>query len=118
VATLAVINAMIADLGTWNLGLPLEEELARTWHDDMLWWGPEGIGATYTIPRYARQHAGPFRAAFTDRTTHRPPAASGRRALRRVLRLAQFHRAPQGRVHGHAGIGQDRRVPGDRHLPP
>jgi hypothetical protein len=59
---------MISDLGTWNLGLPLEEELRRTWQEDMLWWGPEGIGATYTIPRYAAQHAGPFRAAFTDRT--------------------------------------------------
>jgi hypothetical protein len=67
-ATLAVINAMIGDLGTWNLGLPLEEELRRTWVEDMLWWGPEGIGATYTIPRYAAQHSGPFRAAFTDRT--------------------------------------------------
>jgi predicted ester cyclase len=66
--TLALINAMIGDLGTWNLGLPLQEELRRTWAEDMLWWGPEGIGATYTIPRYARQHSGPFRAAFTDRT--------------------------------------------------
>ena len=66
--TLAAINAMIGDLGTWNLGLPLEEELRRTWNEDMIWWGPEGIGATYTIPRYARQHSGPFRAAFSDRT--------------------------------------------------
>jgi ketosteroid isomerase-like protein len=68
VRTLAAINAMIADLGQWQLGLPIEYELARTWHDDMVWWGPEGIGATYTIPRYARQHAGPFRAAFTERS--------------------------------------------------
>ena len=30
----------------------------------MIWWGPAGIGATYTIERYAKQHAGPFRAAF------------------------------------------------------
>ena len=67
-ATLVAINAMIGDLGNWDLGLPLEEELRRTWHEDMIWWGPEGIGATYTIPRYAAQHAGPFRAAFTDRT--------------------------------------------------
>jgi hypothetical protein len=28
--------------------------------------GPEGIGATYTIPRYAQQHAGPFRAGFAS----------------------------------------------------
>ena len=31
--TLDVTNAMISDLGTWALGLPLEEELARTWND-------------------------------------------------------------------------------------
>ncbi len=66
--TLAAINAMITDLGTWQLGLPLEEELARTWNDDMIWWGPAGIGATYTIERYAKQHSGPFRAGFKDRT--------------------------------------------------
>ena len=66
--TLALINAMISDLGQWNSGLSLEDELARTWHDDMIWWGPEGIGATYTIERYAKQHSGPFRAGFTDRS--------------------------------------------------
>lgn len=68
VRTLELINAMITDLGNWDLGLPLEEELERTWHDDMLWWGPTGIGASYTIERYAKQHAGPFRAAFRRRT--------------------------------------------------
>ncbi|QEE34859.1 nuclear transport factor 2 family protein [Octadecabacter sp. SW4] len=70
-ATLATINAMISDLGTWNLGLPLEQELARTWHDDMIWWGPAGVGATYTIDRYATQHSGPFRAGFSERTKTR-----------------------------------------------
>ncbi len=66
--TLAAINAMITDLGQWNSGLSLEDELRRTWHEDMMWWGPAGIGATYTIPRYAKQHSGPFRAGFTDRS--------------------------------------------------
>lgn len=66
--TLATINAMINDLGTWQLGLPLEEELARTWHNDMIWWGPTGIGAAYTIERYAKQHSAPFRAAFSERS--------------------------------------------------
>lgn len=78
--TLATIEAMIADLGQWNLGLPLEEELARTWHDDMLWWGPTGIGATYTIERYAMQHSGIFRAAFTDRA-----------ATNHICRMAEGH---------------------------
>ncbi|WP_025313438.1 nuclear transport factor 2 family protein [Roseicyclus elongatus] len=79
-ATLAAINAMIGDLGTWGLGLPLEEELARTWADDMIWWGPHGIGATYTIERYAKQHSGPFRAGFADRAK-----------TRHLARLAEGH---------------------------
>jgi len=66
--TMDAMDAMINDLGTWQLGLPLEEELARTWHDDMIWWGPAAIGATYTIERYAKQHSGPFRAGFSDRS--------------------------------------------------
>ena len=66
--TLSVINTMISDLGQWDSGLALCEELAQTWHDDMTWWGPEGIGATYTIKRYAQQHSGPFRASFSDRS--------------------------------------------------
>ena len=66
--TLNVMHSMINDLGQWDSGLPLEEELAQSWHDDMIWWGPAGIGATYTIARYAKQHSGPFRAAFSDRT--------------------------------------------------
>ena len=78
--TLAAINAMITDLGQWKSGMTLEEELARTWHDDMLWWGPHGIGATYTIERYAKQHSGPFRAAFTERSK-----------TRHLCRLAEGH---------------------------
>lgn len=66
--TLAAINAMIADLGRWDSGLSLEDELRRTWCEDMIWWGPSGIGATYTIERYAKQHAGPFRESFVERT--------------------------------------------------
>lgn len=69
-ATLRAIDAMVTDIAKWSGGKtePLEEELRRTWHEDMLWWGPAGIGATYTIERYAKQHSGPFRAAFVDRT--------------------------------------------------
>lgn len=77
--TLDLINAMIADLGQWQSGLALEDELRRTWAEDMLWWGPEGIGATYTIPRYADQHARPFRAGFAERseTAHVARLAEG-----------------------------------------
>ncbi len=76
---MAAIEAMIGDLGTWKSGLTLEDELARTGHDDMLWWGPEDIGATYTIERYAKQHSGPLHAAFSNRskTKHLARVAEG-----------------------------------------
>lgn len=40
--------------------------LANTWHNDMLWFGPSGIGATYTIDRYQLQHQGPFGEGLDD----------------------------------------------------
>jgi hypothetical protein len=57
-ATLATINRMLTGMG--DRSGDWEARMARSWHDDMLWWGPAGIGATYTIPRYKRQHATPF----------------------------------------------------------
>jgi ketosteroid isomerase-like protein len=67
--TMAAINAMISDISAWTGGdiSGLVDELRRTWNEDMIWWGPAGIGATYTIERYAEQHSGPFRMAFRER---------------------------------------------------
>jgi len=67
--TLDAINYMVNDIKTWKGGReePLVDELRRSWNEDMIWWGPAGIGATYTIERYAQQHSGPFRAGFKDR---------------------------------------------------
>jgi hypothetical protein len=64
--TLSIINAMLSDMRDRSQTMPIEPRLARTWNDDMLWWGPAGIGATFTIARYVRQHAGPFRAALNE----------------------------------------------------
>ncbi|MCI2401123.1 nuclear transport factor 2 family protein [Aliiroseovarius subalbicans] len=68
--TLAAIDHMVSDIKTWRGGVeePLVDELRRSWNEDMIWWGPAGIGATYTIERYAQQHSGPFRAGLTDRS--------------------------------------------------
>ena len=70
VETLALVNRMIADLYELNnsgsMGCP-PEVLERSWTKDMLWYGPAGIGATYTIPRYQEQHQLPFRANLTDK---------------------------------------------------
>lgn len=67
--TRAAIKAMLSDISAWTGGSidGLVAELRRSWNDDMIWWGPAGIGATYTIERYAEQHSGPFRMAFRDR---------------------------------------------------
>ncbi len=65
--TLALIERMIGDINAHRRYDDPAEELAQTWHDDMLWWGPDGIGATYTIPRYIEQHQRPFREELTDR---------------------------------------------------
>ena len=40
--------------------------LSRAWHDDMIWWGPTGIGATYTLERYDRQHNLPWDKSLHD----------------------------------------------------
>lgn len=63
--TLGLINQMIADL-TQDYWDSSEERLGRTWHDDMIWFGPAGIGATYTRERYRKQHQGPFRRQLKD----------------------------------------------------
>ena len=60
VATLALINRMISDINDGQYATP-QDELRQCWHEDMLWWGPTGIGATYTIDRYIQQHQRPFR---------------------------------------------------------
>ncbi len=57
--TLDLVNRMVDDLLSDGLQSP-SETLSKTWHDDMSWFGPSGIGATYTIDRYQQQHQGPF----------------------------------------------------------
>lgn len=70
VATVNLVNKMVEDLDVLNrsgaMGCP-PEVLALSWSEDMIWYGPAGIGATYTIPRYQMQHQLPFRNNLTDK---------------------------------------------------
>ncbi len=62
--TLKLVNQMIGDLTDLNKNendCPHPDLLKKTWHEDMIWYGPAGIGASYTIPRYQEQHQFPFR---------------------------------------------------------
>lgn len=70
VKTADLVNLMVNDLSALNesgsMGCP-PELLEKTWHKDMLWYGPCGIGATYTIERYQQQHQLPFRNNLADK---------------------------------------------------
>jgi ketosteroid isomerase-like protein len=69
-ATLALIRRMMSDMGNPEIFKRRQDELRQHWAEDMLWWGPAGIGASYTIDRYFEQHAGPFRAHLHERKFH------------------------------------------------
>lgn len=64
--TLELILRMCDDLVVKDGWQSPNSSLASTWHDDMIWFGPAGIGSTYTIERYQVQHQGPFRAGLDD----------------------------------------------------
>ena len=63
--TIELINRMIHDLTSSGVHSP-KDELRQTWLEDMIWFGPAGIGATYTIERYEKQHQGPFQDGLDD----------------------------------------------------
>ncbi len=63
--TLDLILRMCDDLVGDSMESPADM-LRRTWHEDMIWFGPWGIGATCTIERYQLQHQQPFRRGLVD----------------------------------------------------
>jgi len=77
--TLRAINAMLDNVQ--RDGEDYADTLRRVWHEDMIWWGPAGIGASYTIPRYIAQHCQPFDDALNE----------GYRFNGHLCRLAEGH---------------------------
>ncbi len=68
--TMELVNRMVADLSTLNkegVDRCPPALLAKSWHEDMIWYGPAGIGTTYTIERYQKQHQYPFRTQLRDK---------------------------------------------------
>ncbi len=66
--TMALVNRMKDHIVSTYQSVYPRELLAETWHEDMLWYGPSGIGSTYTIDRYRQQHQLPFRQNLADLT--------------------------------------------------
>jgi len=63
--TLTLIMEMCSDLVSDGME-SASAMLRKTWHEDMTWFGPAGVGATYTIDRYQQQHQGPFREGLDN----------------------------------------------------
>ena len=64
-----IVDDMLNGLFSINATMSTPRDmLERSWNDDMIWYGPCGIGASYTIPRYQEQHQIPFRTQLTDKT--------------------------------------------------
>jgi hypothetical protein len=67
--TQELIQQLITDLTSSYDDAP-EERLGRCWHENMAWYGPAGIGATFTRERYRKQHQDPFRNGLKDIEFH------------------------------------------------
>ena len=61
--TLALIERMIARLVATGVRTT-REDLELDWREDMLWWGPGGIGASYSFDGYLEGHTRPFEAGL------------------------------------------------------
>ena len=71
--TMAVLNRMIEDLDRLNKSgndTCTPEYLARSWHENMAWYGPAGIGSAKTIELYQTQHQYPFRQGLKNKSYH------------------------------------------------
>jgi predicted ester cyclase len=62
--TLELIQRMAKDLGENPQVDMAYNKLAETWHENMIWYGPAGIGSTLSINGFKKQHQMPFRKSL------------------------------------------------------
>lgn len=125
-ASLDVVEAMLGDLHLYDPATGGSKGQTGTdgyWAEDMMWYGPCGIGANYRWEGFVKDHRLPFLAAFPDRKggnhycrigagnyaavsgwpsmtmTHRGPylgvAPTGRDL---TLRVMDFYRCAEGKI--------------------
>lgn len=77
--SMACVMAMIGGLGKYDRGSLASMGMDAYWHEDMMWYGPCGIGTTRSVCGFQRHHQGPFLHAFPDRKGghHRARIAEG-----------------------------------------
>lgn len=68
--SLNIVEGMLGDLHTFDpesFSSSGQTGKAGYWHDDMLWYGPAGIGANYRWDGFVQDHRQAFLSAFPDR---------------------------------------------------
>lgn len=68
--SLDIIEGMIRDLHKFNPDtFDSKDQTGKNgyWHEDMLWYGPAGIGSNYRWDGFVKDHREPFLRAFPDR---------------------------------------------------
>lgn len=69
-ASLGLVQAMLSDLHVYDPatgGSKGQTGHDGRWHDDMLWYGPGGVGSTYRWEGFVDDHRAAFLKAFPDR---------------------------------------------------
>lgn len=69
-ASLDIVEAMIGDLHDFDPDTFHSEAQTGThghWHEDMMWYGPGGIGSTFGWDGFVNHHRASFLRAFPDR---------------------------------------------------
>jgi predicted ester cyclase len=69
-ASLDLVERMLAGLHVYDVKTRSSAGQTGTggaWADDMLWWGPGGIGSNYRWEGFVKDHRDPFLTAFPDR---------------------------------------------------
>lgn len=68
--SLDIVEGMLADLHTFDPNTfesSNQTGASGYWHEDMLWYGPAGIGSNYLWEGFVRDHRESFLRAFPDR---------------------------------------------------
>ncbi|MFM2187230.1 MAG: ester cyclase [Burkholderiaceae bacterium] len=66
-ASLRLVEDMIGGLGRYDQKDLRSMGMGQYWRDDMMWYGPCGIGTSRGIEGFQRHHQKPFLVAFPDR---------------------------------------------------
>ncbi|PRY94598.1 SnoaL-like protein [Hasllibacter halocynthiae] len=69
-ASLDLVERMLGDLHVYDpetIGSAGQTGEGGAWADDMLWWGPAGIGSNFRWEGFVKDHRKPFVEAFPDR---------------------------------------------------